>query len=365
MQLKNTPAAYGAVTKALHWIMGLLMIFMLALGLFMENSEPLTFKLKLYNLHKSLGVTILFLVTLRILWHITSKKPDFVAGLQPWEKLAATVMHWFLYAGMIGMPMSGWLLSSAAGRSVEFFGLFALPDLIAPDDNLRGIFGAVHYFFGMALIAGIGCHAAAAIKHHVMNKDATLRRMLPVIVAALLLSSPALAAAPQWDIDPAASKITFTGKVMNKDFSGTFKSFTADIAFDPDKPDTSTIRADIDVTSIDSGDKERDGTTQTAEWFNPTAFPKAVFESTAIRKKDDGSFEADGKLTIKETTKAVTLPFTLTRAIADSGKEAAVVSGSVMLDRSQFGLGTGEWTDQSTVANPVRVDIHLTATRRQ
>jgi cytochrome b561 len=179
MQFKNTPERYGAISKSFHWLMAFTIIFMLCLGFYMGGAEELTDKIKLYGLHKSIGVAILILVTLRVLWHLYSKRPPLVDGMKPREKLAAHAGHIFLYLAMFGMPMSGWLLSSAAGRSVSFFGLFTLPDLIAPDDALRDIFGAMHYFLAFGLIAMIIGHVGAALKHHFISKDATLKRMLP------------------------------------------------------------------------------------------------------------------------------------------------------------------------------------------
>ena len=119
MQFKNTPFAYGAVTKAFHWIMALTIIAMLVVGFFMGGVEDLTTKLTLYGLHKSVGVTVLTLAVLRILWHIWSKKPPYVESLKPWEKAAAHFLHLCLYGAMIGMPLSGWLMSSAVSTTAN------------------------------------------------------------------------------------------------------------------------------------------------------------------------------------------------------------------------------------------------------
>lgn len=179
MQLKNSPKKYGAVTKTFHWLMALTIIGMLCVGFYMGGVEDLTAKIKLYGLHKSIGVLVLAAATLRILWHIYSKKPPFVAGLKPWEKMAAHFLHFCLYGAMIAMPMTGWLMSSAGGRPVSFFGLFTLPDLIAADPSLREIFGTLHFFLAWCLVAGVAAHFLAAMKHHFISRDETLRRMLP------------------------------------------------------------------------------------------------------------------------------------------------------------------------------------------
>lgn len=178
MHLKNTEARYGAVSKTFHWIIALGIIFMLCLGFYMGGAEGLS-KLKLYNLHKSIGITILTLALMRVLWNIYSQTPPFVSSMKKWEKHAAHALHICLYLGMIGMPLSGWLLSSTAGRPVHVFGLFQMPDIIGPNENLRDIFGTLHWITAWCLVAALPVHVGAALKHHFIAKDDTLRRMLP------------------------------------------------------------------------------------------------------------------------------------------------------------------------------------------
>jgi len=177
--LKNTPSSYGIVTKAFHWTSALIVIGMLAAGLYMTRMGKSPGALQLYNLHKSFGVVVLCLVTLRLFWHLYSKKPAYVASLEPWEKTTAHVVHIFLYIAMFVMPLSGWLMSSAGGRPVSFFGLFTLPDLIGQDQGYREIFGTLHDATAYALMAAIVLHVAGALKHAVIDKDGTLGRMLP------------------------------------------------------------------------------------------------------------------------------------------------------------------------------------------
>ncbi|MDD9899734.1 MAG: cytochrome b [Alphaproteobacteria bacterium] len=176
--LKNSAARYGSVTKALHWFSAVLVFCLLAIGLTMGDA-PLADRIRLYNLHKSLGILVLALSLSRVVWHIFSKKPALVASLKPYEKKAAHVAHVLLYAALLGMPMSGWLMSSAHGRSVSFFGLFQLPDFVTQNPALAERLETVHETMAYALMAMIALHVVAAIKHHVIDKDNTLRRMLP------------------------------------------------------------------------------------------------------------------------------------------------------------------------------------------
>src|SRR5690606_16001102 len=110
-------------------------------GLWMEGIDDLPTKIKVFALHKSFGICVLALVFTRILWHIYSRKPGFVDGMKPWEKLAAQAAHIFLYIAMIGMPLSGWLMSSAKGYTVTVFFTFDLPNLIGEDKALGRLFG--------------------------------------------------------------------------------------------------------------------------------------------------------------------------------------------------------------------------------
>jgi len=179
MQAKNTPDSYGAVTKGFHWVIALLIIGVLGVGLYMDFLATKIERFELMPWHKSFGITVLALATLRVLWHLYSRPARFVAGLKDWEMQAARAVHILLYMAMFVMPLSGWLMSSAAGRSVSFFKLFTLPDLVGKNDSLRELFGAIHEVSAYALLALIAGHAGAALKHHFIGKDATLRRMLP------------------------------------------------------------------------------------------------------------------------------------------------------------------------------------------
>jgi cytochrome b561 len=176
MLLKNTDERYGLVAIVLHWIMAILIIGLLALGLYMVR-QPLSFeKLKLYGWHKEYGLLVLALVIVRISWRIMNKTPKL--NIPWWEIVAARTVHWAFYAFMFAMPITGWLMSSAAGLPVSFFGLFTLPDLIPANEDSRLFLTTIHEWLGYALIATVCGHMAAALKHHFINKDDILRRMI-------------------------------------------------------------------------------------------------------------------------------------------------------------------------------------------
>lgn len=176
MQIKNSATDFGVVAITLHWIIAILIIGLLVLGLYMVALPISLEKLKLYGWHKEYGFLVLFLAVFRILWRLSNKMPELELPLL--EQIAARSMHWAFYIFMFAMPITGWLITSAAGLPASFFGLFTLPNLVGPDEQNRIFFAWIHEWLGYALIAAICLHTAAALKHHFINKDNILRRML-------------------------------------------------------------------------------------------------------------------------------------------------------------------------------------------
>jgi len=119
---------------------------------------------------------VLFLAIFRLVWRLGNQLPELALPLL--EKIAARSMHWAMYGFMFAMPITGWLISSSAGITVSFFGLFSMPNLVAPDPQNLDLFKWIHEWLAYALIAAIGLHTAAALKHHFIDKDDILKRML-------------------------------------------------------------------------------------------------------------------------------------------------------------------------------------------
>jgi cytochrome b561 len=179
MKLKNTALSYGIIAKLLHWLMGLAIIAMLAVGLWMEGLPDSPDKFKIYGIHKAVGAILLGLVVLRIIWRMWSIVPALPANFSTLERLAAHGGHYALYAMMLVMPISGWGMSSAAGYPVSIFGLYTLPPLVEKNKILSDWFKDIHEFGGYILIVLIVGHIAAALYHHFIRGDGILRRMLP------------------------------------------------------------------------------------------------------------------------------------------------------------------------------------------
>lgn len=179
MPLKNSEYRFGTVSMLFHWVMALIIIVMIALGLYMVELPISLKKLKYYGWHKQFGVLVLMLVTVRLAWRFSNTTPRLPPQMPKWEQFAAHGMHYVFYVFMFALPITGWMLSSAAGLPVSFFGLFVLPDLVSESEPLRLQLTLVHKWLAYGLIAAICGHFAAAIKHHFIDKDDILRRMLP------------------------------------------------------------------------------------------------------------------------------------------------------------------------------------------
>ena len=183
---------------------------------------------------------------------------------------------------------------------------------------------------------------------------------VPRLAAAVVVSlgvgaAPAIAA--EWSVVPEASALTIVGHQGAVPFEATM-DFTADISFDPDDLAASQVAVTIDMTSFQSGAADRDGQVQSADWFNAAAHPQATFVTTGFTQVGDDAYEAVADLTIREATLEVVLPFTL-----DIDGDTAVMEGAVMLDRTAFGVGQGQFADDTLVRHGVEVLVALTATR--
>jgi cytochrome b561 len=176
MQIKNSKTQFGLGMIILHWVIAVIIIGLLAQGLIMVRMPISLEKLKFFGWHKEYGILALLLVTARSIWRISNVLPEL--DLPWWEVLAARSVHYAFYFFMFAMPITGWYITSAAGLRVSVFGWFVLPNLIPPNPELMIQFENLHTWLGYALILTICMHTAAALKHHFIDKDDILRRML-------------------------------------------------------------------------------------------------------------------------------------------------------------------------------------------
>lgn len=170
---------YTRVTIAMHWVVALLIAGSFAVGTYMVDLDLSPWKLKVYAWHKWAGVTIFLLVAVRLAWRLTQRTPAPPVTMPVWQQRASAVSHGLLYLLMVVIPISGWVMSSAAGIPVVYFGVLQLPDLVAKNKELLETMKSVHYVLNYALLAIVLLHVAAALKHHYVDRDDVLARMLP------------------------------------------------------------------------------------------------------------------------------------------------------------------------------------------
>ncbi len=169
---------YHPASMALHWLLALLILGSLAVGLYMTGLPFSPQRLKLYNWHKWAGVLILVLSAARLLWRLVQKPPALPA-MPAWQARAAHGAHLALYVLFFAVPLSGWAYSSAAGFPIVLFAVLPLPDWVPVSRELAETLKPVHHYLAYALAAIVGLHVAGALKHHFIDRDGLLLRMLP------------------------------------------------------------------------------------------------------------------------------------------------------------------------------------------
>ena len=178
MSLRSDTHRWGAIAKAFHWIVALAILGNGVFGLCMDLAANPMQKINWMALHKSIGLTVLALMLLRLAWRMGDGRPRDVPAPR-WQQAAARAVHVLLYLLALALPISGWWFNSVAGKPLQWFKLFNLPGLAARNDGLRHFAHAVHeYLFWLLVLVLVG-HVGAALKHHVFDNDDVLRRMLP------------------------------------------------------------------------------------------------------------------------------------------------------------------------------------------
>jgi cytochrome b561 len=179
--LPTKSAAYTRTAVGLHWAIALLIFAAFPLGVYMHDLLLTPYKLRLVNYHKWIGMTALIVAVVRVAWRLVYRPPDLPAAMQLWERSAAVAMHLLLYALIFAAPLTGWLMSSATGFQTVLFGVIPLPDLIGKDKELGQFLLELHRNLDYLLIALVGVHIVAALKHHFFAHDDILTQMIPFL----------------------------------------------------------------------------------------------------------------------------------------------------------------------------------------
>lgn len=397
MPLANNATHYGGIAKTLHWLTALLILTLIPLGIVatdapFSSSEELAQKAWLFSLHKTLGVTVFFVALIRILWALTQPKPALLNADKPVESLLAETAQWLLYGSLVLVPLTGWIHHAAAEGYAPIWWPFGqnLP-FVPKSPELSHTFSALHGILEKVLMFTIIAHVLGAIKHHFIDRDATLLRMLPgypatgpldkprhslaplgvalVIWGAALgagaglglfktpegaAPAPELAAvASDWTVTEGDIKITI--KQMGSSVEGQFADWTAAITYD--EVTEGEVKGNTEVT-ISIPSLTLGTVTDQAmgpDFFDATTHPTAVFKADLMQT--DAGNQAVGTLSIKGYEQPITLPFDLTIE-----GDTATANGTVTLDRRNYHVGDGQ-TDEGSLGFSVEVAINLTATR--
>jgi cytochrome b561/polyisoprenoid-binding protein YceI len=414
MPLSNTPYRYGGVARTLHWLMALLILTAIGLALYIDglprgsDSEVARVAL-LFQIHKSVGLAAFATALIRILWAFVQPKPVPLHPERRLETFAAEVMHWALYGAMLVMPLSGWVTHAASTGFAPIPWPFGqgLP-FVPKSPALSEAAGHVHGTAAVVLYLALGAHVLGALKHVIIDKDATLARMLrgtaagPIettghraagAVAAPLIAllvwvgvigtgflpaedhgprtaraetlatpTPSLMSstlpaesAKMWNV--VSGSLGIAVLQMGSEVTGSFADWSAAINYD-DASRTGQVTVTIPVTSLTLG-----SVTQQAlgtDFFDATSFPEAVFTGDIAPSATGGEgLEATGTLALRGATIPLTLPFILTIE-----GDTATMQGSTSIDRRAVGMGAN-YPDEGTVGFNVRVDVNLIAKRAQ
>lgn len=419
MGSSERPARYAVGAIALHWTIAALIVLQVVLAGRMEGRTPEAFAV--FQLHKSVGITVLLLSLARLAWRLMHPPPPEPADLAPWERRLAAAVHWAFYGVMILMPLSGWVMVSTSRIAVPtlLFGAIPWPHLpglseLAPAAKAmwNSVAKDAHHLIIKGAYVLFGLHVAGALKHQLIDRGSpVLARMAPgahpgrwleprllLIAAGLIVvvafgglyqpprpamaslspvaapvpppvqsAAPAVAPAVPAAVAPSepvawavasGSEIGFTAAWSGQPIEGRFKRWAADILFSPQALDRSRVRVVIDTASVDTGDEQRDAALPSGDWFDAGAHPKAIFTATRFERKGDDRFIAHGQLSLRGGSRPLDLPFRL-----KIDGDRAEVSGVTSLDRTAFGIGQGEWTSTDQIPAKVSVRVALTARR--
>lgn len=172
---------YTTFAIALHWMVAALIFCAFPIGLYMSDLKLSPLKLQLFSYHKWLGVTVFLIVVVRMIWRATHTPPALPDSIAAWQQRVAHGLHHLLYVLMFAIPVTGWLMSSAKGVPTVYLGLVRLPDLLDKDKELGHLLENIHASLNYLMLALLVLHVAAALKHHLIDRDDTLSRMLPFL----------------------------------------------------------------------------------------------------------------------------------------------------------------------------------------
>lgn len=395
---------YTSVAITLHWMIALAILGMIFGGWYMTDlPDGAPGQYFLYQMHKSVGITILLLSIARIIWRVINPPPTLPDDMNGLEKTASHLVHLGFYGLMILLPLTGWLYSSVSVKldvpTVLYFAI-SWPDVPFVEglktEAASGVINFIHSKLAWVALALLGLHVAGAIKHELSAEEGVLKRMIPGlfgktdepaapgrgsvaafgsalgVLAVVTMTPPVVSALsgsgapvsaeasfqPNWVVDSEASSIAFSGTHDGNTFTGEFANWDAAIQFDPEDPSDAEVRVTVAVANATASQKLYEDSLPSPEWFNSAAFPTANVEILDVASVGDGTFSSIARLTLKDITVDTAFPFTLTL-----DGNAAQMMGQAVFQRTPLDLGQSSDPNADWVSEDITVDVVVVATR--
>ncbi|MEL6857615.1 MAG: cytochrome b/b6 domain-containing protein [Pseudomonadota bacterium] len=395
---------YSTVAIILHWVIALAMLGMIFGGWYMTDlPDGAPGQYFLYQMHKSIGITVLLLTIARILWRVMNPPPALPDDMNGLEKTASHLVHLGFYGLMIALPLTGWLYSSVSVKldvPTVLYGVISWPDVPFVEglktETASGAVNFIHSKLAWVTLALLGLHVAGAIKHELSAEQGVLKRMAPGLfgktdapaqpgrgaltacgsAAAVLVlvtgAAPVMSAlsgsgapvangasfTPNWAVNPAASSITFSGIHDGNAFTGTFENWDAAVQFDPDTPDAGRAQVTVAMTSASASQKLYEDSLPSLEWFNTANFPTATVEVVDFSATDGTAYTSTARLTLKGITVETEFAFTL-----EIAGDRAQMTGQAMFERTPLDLGQSSDPNADWVSEEVTVIVVVEASR--
>ena len=359
--IRNTHDSWGSAAKFFHWTTAALVFVQLAIGWMAVSWRLSPTKAHLYVWHKSIGMLLLVLVALRLLWRFANATPALPPDIPGWQCRLARASYVMLYAILIAMPLTGWILKSAANVPVRIFWIISLPSIAAPSKSTASFAALAHITMFAALMALLVIHIMAALRHHFFSRNDVLIRMLPAFrrstVRSLALAAtlvfiafPRTAQATDWTIERGASRLEFLVTFESAPAVGVFRQFDTHVYLEPGRPHESRLDVKIATASADMMSPGFNTVIRTRDWFDCEHFPYAEFRSIEVRRVGADSYVAKGTLSLKGVSRTIEVPFVWNETV-----NGAALRGELTVKRGHFRIGTGEWTGSDVVGADVTI----------
>lgn len=395
--LSNTAHRFGTVAKTFHWLTALLILTMIPLGVAAQywpydTSEALGVKATLFSLHKTLGLVTFAVALLRIIWALIQPRPTLLPMKSKVQGFAAEAVHWSLYGALVLVPLTGWIHHAASTGFAPIWWPFGQTLFFVPQSTqVADAFAGLHFTFNIVLVLSLALHIGGALKHHVIDRDATLQRMLPGLcdlpdemprhssqvrpaLSAMLIwlaamggglgiglsgerssaTASVLASVPsEWAVQEGTLSITVMQ--LGQEVTGQFADWTAAINFSETETDGQfgDVTITVSIPSLTLGSVTQQALSP--DFLAAEMFATATYAGVILA--DGDGYVVDGTLTLVGRSEPLRLPFSL-----DLEGDTAQAAGGAPLDRRVFGIGES-YPDEGSVGFGVDIAFELIATR--